>query len=209
MGEAGRNQRTVGRVATSQTAPATRPTHSQPTTNPGVTAVNYLERRAMEARHKPQMLRIAHQHTRIVNTDLETDRAGIDARMDPSTFGLRVRTPDWLEKPDLTIRFQGRNPGGEEWDKLMADETADAYLVAFEAAGDHTAIAAWWIINMHVLHTHVVNHVANGTKFWTTHHVGNSGTAFHAISMADLEQRGCVIASSEPLTPVQTTLPVT
>lgn len=167
--------------------------------------MNYTERRAMEARHKPQMLRIAHQHTRIINTDLETDRAGIDARIYPSTFGLRVRTPEWLAKPDLTIRCQGNNPGGEEWDKLLADKTADAFLVAFEAADDHTSIAAWWIIDMHLLHPHAVNDTI--PKTWVP--VGNRGTAFYAISMADLEQRGCVIASSEPLTPVQTALPVT
>lgn len=151
------------------------------------------------------MLRIAHQHTRIINSDLEADRAGIDARMYPSTFGLRARASKWLTKPDLTIRCEGGNPDGEEWQKLLADETADAYIVAFEAADDRTAIAAWWIIDMHKLHPHVVNKTID----WTTHRVGNSRTVFHAISMADLEQHGCVIASSEPLTPVQTTLPVT
>jgi hypothetical protein len=159
----------------------------------------------MEARHRPKMDMIADQHTRIINTTLEADRAGIDARTYPSTWGFRVRKPRWLAKPDLTIRCQGNNPGGEEWDKLLADKTADAFLVAFEAADNHTSIAAWWIIDMHLLHPHAVNDTI--PKTWIP--VGNSGTAFWAISMADLEQRGCIIASSEPRPPVQTTLPVT
>ena len=206
MGEAGRNQRIVGRVATSHPPPATRPTH--PTTNnqPGATAVNFTQRKDLELKYRDQLTELLADHLGQIATirisEQTEDFGGIDLVTPEMTFGARIRTHHAAEWRDITFRCRtetGRHK--TEWQRITEGDMPTGYIYA---VADHaqTGLLRWHILNMEPIHRHA-------RTLMRTHRRNADGTEFYAVPTNALWDIDAIIASSEPRPPVQTTLPVT